>query len=526
MKKYFTAVVTTIVLLSNVHAQKMHEGAEIIFADLKLERSNHVFLIDAFRVNDGYIVFKKEPIRGPGGYHYFIEKFDRRMNSIQIHDVSKQFEDENYVIGSITKVGKTYFLFTTRKYKKQLKEELYVQTFNWKSGALSERNKLYTQLNEKKRNYINYEVRTSPDKSLLLLIIHPIYQKNELEKVHLTVYDDSMQEFWAVKNFKVDYLDKNYSIINTVLGNKATVHMLGRNFIKKDKKAGIKARSEYEVISIFEGDKRVEKLDQGERKFDDISLKITSDGSLILGGYYRIKGGIGIDGVFLFNLTNKGKVKSKTWDAFSTEFITAEYSEKHKMKMNIKEKKGLDLGITNLYLRDVIQHDNGEMSMVGEIYWVTTYTTTNSNGVSTTHTTHHYGDLIISRISTTGEVLRHVRYNKHHTFWGQYRLFDLNNELAILINGNRTLTMDVNLDEMSKKERKIISGTALLLAHVNKEGEEVHKMLLDYKKREYEGFGSYHLQNDIADVSDNEFIMITYCGKKKFGIARLKFDKD
>ncbi len=523
--------VFSMLISATAFSQKMNEEVNITFGDLKLESGGDVILVSSFKVEDGYLVLKKQPIRGPGGFNYYLEKFDNDLKSIKTHDVSEQFEDDKYVIDGILKVGKSYLLITTKDFPDQKKESLFSQTFDWETGKLSKPKNVYTQTYEGRRGRINYSLRTSYDKKSILLTIHPEVKKNEQEVVSFYVFNDNVEELWSEENITFEEKEKDYRIIDTELGDDDQIFLLGSKANRGDRKAGIpRSPSEYQLVTIKDEDKEIVKIDVGDKIIDEMSLTMSEDGSLFIAGYYRKKEGVGIDGVFLFTVNKKtGEIEDQAWDEFSQEFITADWSKRKIEKAEKKEEKGTDLGLSNLEFRSIIKHEDGSLSIVGEVFWITTTTYTTSNGGTSTKTTYHYGDLIISRMSGSGEFSNHARFDKHHTYFGAYTYFNLNNQVAILMKDARTTLYDFNKETVTRAEKKEMAGNALVLAEVSAEGEVIISGILDYMDPKYAGYRQHKTIRSESVVMNNddntEVFILTYFGKKKFGICRLNFEK-
>ena len=528
-----TIKISLVTLLISVTAfgQKMNKEVEITFGDLKLESGGDVRLVSSFKVEDGYLVLKKQPIRGPGGFNYYLEKFDENLKSIKTHDVSQQFEDDKYVIDGVLKVGGSYVLFTTKDFPDQKKESLFSQTFDWETGKMSKPKNIYTQTYESRRGRINYSLNTAYDKKSILLTIHPPVKKDEPEVVSFYVYDDNVEEMWSEENITFEEKEKDYTIIDTELGDDDQIFLLGSKANRGDRKAGIpRSPNEYQIVRIKDEEKEIVKIDVGDKIVDKMSLTMSEDGSLFIAGYYRKKGGIGIDGVFLFTVNKStGEIEDQAWDEFSQEFITADWSERRIEKAKKKEEKGTDLGLSNLEFRSIVKHEDGSLSIVGEIFWITTTTTTNANGGTSTTTTYHYGDLIISRMSGLGDFSNHARFDKHHTYFGAYTYFNLNNQVAVLMKDARSTLYDFDKETITKSEKKAMAGNALILAEVSAEGELNISGILDYTDPKYAGYRQHKTIRAESIIMNNdnntEIFILTYFGKKKFGICKLDFKK-
>ncbi|MCH2232075.1 MAG: hypothetical protein MK105_17190 [Crocinitomicaceae bacterium] len=511
-------------------AQRMNEEVEITFGNIELQKSSKVIIVSAFKVDDGYIVLKKEPIRGPGGYHYFLEKFNEDLKSQNTHDISEQFEHDDFVIDGIIKVANSYILISTKDFADVRKEVLYGQTFDWESGELSEPQKIFTQKYEKKRGGINYDLKTSSDDQLMLLTIHPPTKKGEKEAVTFEVYDSELERLYSEEDVVFEEEDKNYSINETLLGDNGNIYLLGTKYTPRNRKLGIAAGPiENEIITISDGSQENTEIKFDKKIVDDISMTISEDGTLYVGGYYRVMDGIGIDGAFLFEINKEtGEVDNELWDAFTREFITEGWSDRQVEKAKKKEtKKGKDLGLSNLEFRSVIKHDDGSISMVGEVFWITYHTSTDANGNTSTRTVYHYGDLVASKISKEGEFVNHGRVKKHHTYFGAYEYFNLNNEVAVLFMRKRTALYDFDKETVTKAQKKEMAGLALVLAQIQEDGSVLETGIIDYRDEKYERYRKYKLIRREGHLIENdgstEFMLLTYFGKKKWGICKLDF---
>jgi hypothetical protein len=521
----------TLLVSSNLYGQKMNKDVEVSFGDLKLESGGDPILVSSFKVDDGYLVLKKQVIRGPGGFNYYLEKFDKNLKSIQTHDISQQFEDDKFVLSRILKVGESYVLFTIKDFTEQKKESLFSQTFDWHTGKMSKPKEVYSQTYESRRGNINFNLNTSHDKKRILLTIHPLVKKDEPEEVSFYVYDDQIEEIWADKNITFKESEKYYTIIDTELGNDGQIFLLGSKTIPTERKPGaIRHPNEYEIVTIKDGEKTINKIDVGDKIISEITLSMSEEGSLYLPGYYRKKEGVGIDGVFLFTVNQKsGEIEDQAWDEFSQEFITADWSERQIAKAEKKEEKGTDLGLSNLEFRSIVKHEDGSLSVVGEIFWITYVTTTTASGGTTTRTVYHYGDLIVSRVSKDGDFSSHARFDKHHTYAGAYAYFNLNNQVSILMKDARSTLYEFDKETVTRDQKKEMDGNALVLAEVSQQGDVNITGVMDYTDLKYKGYREHKLVGNesviLRNDNNTEIFVLTYYGKKQFGIARLAFPK-
>ncbi len=284
MKK-LTLLFALLVLTSLGFGQKMHESVKIDEGALKLERSKDVRVVDIVKTPSGYVVFKKEVIKGPGGWNYYIESYDNDMNSVSTKDVTAQFEKDDYIIQGFIKLGESYVLITTKNFSSEKKENLYYQWLDWEDGSIGKPQLLYSQNYQKKRGAIDFEIIASPDQTSMLLTIHPPFKRGELELVNLYVFDDEVEMIWEYENFRMGKLDEDYIIKDVLLGNNGQVYFLG------SKKVEVPNSRDYdwvyEVTTLTDDIEEVQKIDPKDFYFDGLSLVLADDGTLYAAVYYR-----------------------------------------------------------------------------------------------------------------------------------------------------------------------------------------------------------------------------------------------
>ncbi len=528
-----TLITITLLLLGSFSfTQEEYKNVTVTFGELKLEKSKTVNIISAFKVDEGYIVFKKEPIRGPGGWRYFIETFDEDLKSISTTDVSQQFEDENYIIKTIIRVGNSYALFSIKNFKNESKDVLYLQTFNWESGKLSSPKKIHTKKYEgKRRGRLNFSAKTTINKQYLMYEVYAA-GKDKITRTNYKILNESLEEVWGVDNifFEVEK-GQIYGEINSIIDKNGTIYILGYRQVIRNRKAGIKqGKKEYEIAKITEDGVEIVKIDPKGHLLGNVQLTQTKDGKIFFGGYYLNEDVYGIEGVFLLTLDKESlEVEDEFWDEFTHDFITEGWSERKTKKAKKKDDKG-KLTLTDLYLRHVLRHDDGSISLIGERFWITTTTTTTASGGTTTHTTYHYGDLVVTRVSNTGELLSQSKYQKHRTHSGAYDVLSVGNNLFVLILEKKIKLIDKDIKLMDKKERKQYAGWSFAATKINAEGEQTPYMLIDYTDPKYAKFRRYNKVGNNSSIVRHdgkvELLVVTYKGSKQWAIGRFSFEKE
>jgi hypothetical protein len=112
----------------------------------------------------------------------------------------------------------------------------------------------------------------------------------------------------------------------------------------------------------------------------------------------------GLKGVFLAEISkSSGEVKQVITKEVGSDFFKEGLSEKDQKKVDKKLKKGKSLG-ENYKLRDIVQLSDGSYIMTAEERYRTEHTATSQNGGTTTYYIYHRNNILLTKLSPTGEI--------------------------------------------------------------------------------------------------------------------------
>ena len=490
----------------------------------------------AFKSKDGYIVLEKETIRGPGGFKYFIEVFDKDMNSQNVTNISEEIDEKNYRILEVVHFGEKFILVTSRKFKRESREETYIQLLDGITGSLDGRQIIYDQYYERRSLKVNFNFITSPNKKQLLVQLIPPNKRNEYQKFGFILYDDSLNKKWEKPTISIEVKDKYYSILDVLVNDTGDVYLLGKN-IENTRSMSFFGRRIYntsdnsvpfEILYFKDGELISNIIKLREVGLIDISLQFGKDNVLHGAGYYsNTVFGSKIDGALAITIDpNTGELSSVNREEFSKDFLSEGLSQRAQNSLSKKEEKGKDLGYTsNLKIKDVIQHEDGTVSLVGEVYYVVVVTTSSPNGGTTTTYYYHYDDIVVTRISSIGEILSNAKIRKQVTYGspiGHSIVFDLNNKLGAIFIDNRENLIEINAKSGYKSSNVRVKDKALTLATVSEDGKVTREGVVDYlDNKEHARDALYKMDYDAFVLENNEILLLTYFGKKQFGFLRI-----
>jgi hypothetical protein len=538
MKQILFSTLIILSSLSSGFAQKMSDDVDISWSNIGGKHKATVTVFGAFKSKDGYIILEKEVIHGPGGYKYFIEVFDKDMSSQKLTDISAEIDERNYKILDVIHFGEKFILVTSRNFAKESREESYIQLLDGTTGNLGERIVIYDQNYEKRYQKIDLNFTTSPNKKQLLVQLIPPHKRNEDQKLGFMLFDENLAKKWEKPNISIEVKDKKYAILDVLVNDLGDVYLLGKNF-KDAKLLGVflgggrvyKTTDNtvpFEILYFKDGELTSNAIKLSEIGLIDIALQFGKDNVLHGAGYYSNSVfGTRIDGVLAITVDpNTGELSSVKREEFSKEFLAEGLSYRAQDRIDKKEKKGKDVGYTsNLKIKDVIQHEDGTVSLVGEVYYVIIYITTTTNGGTTTHYEYHYDDIVVTRISSSGEILSNAKIYKRVVYskpYGHSVVFDLDNKLAAIFTDNRDNLIGTDANVTFKSSNVRVKDKAIALVTVSEDGKVTREGVVDYlDNKEHAKDAAYKMDSDAFVLEDNEVLLLTYFGKKQFGFLRI-----
>lgn len=520
-------------------SQETSENYTVTWARLGGEHKSTVFPLGICKSEDGYVSVVKETIHGPGGFKYFIEVFDNNMKSLSVNDVSEQIDEKLYRTEDVFQFGTHFVMVTSRTFAKEKREETYIQLIDSKTGQLSERQLIANLTYKLKVLKLNLDFVSSPDNKLLLArIIYP-FIPNQEQLVGFKLFDENLKLKWEKDNISLLVNNLRYQIDDVVVNNSGEIFLLGRNYTD----AKIRAiffydvfyktndnMAPYEILSFKDGELVSNKVKISEMGLLNFTIQVGKDNKLHGVGYYSIdQYNRQLDGVVSAAIDpNTGELSNMQRKQFDKEMLQSGLSDHAKKVMDRKESAGKNLGVSNdLQIKKVVQHEDGSLSFVGEIYRVIVVTSTNANGTSTTRYYYEYSDLIVSRIATDGsiqsiaKIFKKVTYNKPI---GHSIVYDNANKLVALfpdlrVNYFKSDTSAAYRDLPKELRRE---PNVLTCASVAADGTINRECVIDYAKVPEDCFDARAKGSDEnMFILGNEALLFTYYGKKQFGFIRV-----
>lgn len=498
-----------------------------LFTNLTNAQSKPEFELHFFEVEQGYdpviltyfeqengnfFILKKEPIKGPGGWRYYIEIRDHEMTKMDVKEISSKLDADNYIIEDLILLDNSLMILSSKLDNKNDSEVFYSQKIDLTTLDLSDRNEIYKITYEKKRKRPSFGFDISQNKSYIMVTITPPYKRKEEEKITLHLMNSDLQTIWKREDFSLKLKDKDYSIQKIFVGDNGKVYMMGQEV--NEMKDEI-----YELFVFTESDIISRKFDFEEEDIEKIGLGLNSKNQLILTSYFSNKETRGVKGIVytLFDGDDLSLVKNIQAD-FDDDLIL--YGSKPKSIDKAKkksEKKGYELGSYDLQIDHIILNDANEMTIIGQQFDIIITTYTDANGNTHTKTTYYYGSIYISKFSGDNTLIYNAKIPYVRTASRPITSYDWlikDNKVSVIFLDNGKNLFENHMQMEGVKPISKYKNNVLAYVTVENDGTTKREVLYDYVKENEKDFTIYEFNNDIHSI-----LMLIYKGKKVFNIG-------
>ncbi|MDQ3101382.1 MAG: hypothetical protein M3R08_08340, partial [Bacteroidota bacterium] len=431
----------------------------------------------------------------------FVQKMDINNKKVYQKLLPMEIDKDDHTLERAEVFGDRILVFTTFYDKKERSNQLYLRVFDEvdmkPQGRLQ---RIATITGESKRDRGNFDLETSPDEKSILISQQLPSEKGSKEKFKLMVYDQAMTPSWE-QEITLPYLDEEFMVKNMRIANDGSVIVMGIKYAEKKEarelRKDVKPSYEYHLLTYDSdgGTPEDHSLQVADKFLQDLTLNIGDEGDILAGGFYGLKGTSSIHGVYFMRLDRKTKaILHSNFKEFEKDFITAYMTEKEEKKATKKaEKKDEELEMVNYDLDDIIRRDDGGAVMVGEQYqfYVTTHTSTDSNGRTTTRTVYHYvyNDIIVVNIDPSGNIewAAKVPKRQHTTndggYYSSYAMAVKDNMIYLVFNDNGK---NLFIQPGQKIEEFRLTGKEALitLATIDGDGNVKREALLSPERRD------------------------------------------
>ena len=461
-----------------------------------------------------------------------ISLFDHDLNLVKSNQVELKFGSQKLKDPILEKRGSDFVMFTDYKDKKKEMTYSYIQTLN-KSSLTFSSPKIVEQISYKgfkKSESGNATVDVCEDGTYLLVESIPAKHKKEDYFFDIKVLDVDMEEVWLMEGIKATYGDKKIEKIKLYdeqFTNKGNYYRLVKHIDKtrKYKKGEIDYTFEMEVYKATQNEPLSFELGLDDNFITDINFEELDNGGLQFVGFYSHKG-FGQNGSFSIIVDENYEVVSTSIKEFPVDFIVQHSSKKAKKKAKKKEAKGKEIQLSSYVLDDIIENNDGSVTLVAEEYYTYTTTTTSSDGSTSTTTHYVYGNIILVKYNSEGNVewMELIPKRQHGVIGGYnsgYALMKLKNGNLVLVfndNPKNSFYEETGKFYTWKAAYKNAKYTDVVYYEITDEGKMSRHLI--YKGDEEEVISRPFVS---VEVAPNEMVILAQ-SKKTTKFVKLIFD--
>lgn len=407
-----------------------------------------------------------------------------------------EYSDAAMIDGKLT-------LFTYRHDKKDRSGMLYQQTVNTTTMMPNSDAKLVIEAEEGKvasgmfagyagrgqrSNALRsgFDITYSRDTSKILVYKQLPFDKEGPAKVMLAVYDKSMKQIWK-KDFALPYNDNLFSILDYSIDNSGKVYALGKLYNDKMKESrGGDVNYQLKLVAFDNNSLKPKDMNislSDDKFIRDAMLFIDKKGTLIVTGLYTKARYRGVAGSFYITADGGSmSVKTTSFKDLPVTVLTQNMSDRKASKVEDRIAEGKDVELASYDFDKVIFDDNGEVTLFGEQYYVTTHTVTSGNTTRTVYT-YHYNDILVVRVAADGTISWSKLVPKRQLTSGSTMLFSY---YATVRNGNVYVIYNDNFKNMDVVEEgrfKAFGGGegATVMVTFDNKGNSSKQLLVDGK---------------------------------------------
>jgi hypothetical protein len=262
----------------------------------------------------------------------------------------------------------------------------------------------YEEGSRKNKGGFNVAV-SSDDSKILVYSIFP-YEKGQVQKFRLQVYDNDLNELWN-NLVELPYNEELFEVAELKVGNDGNVYLLGKVYEDKhrEKKKG-EVNYKYHVIYYTKDNLNGydTPINTKNKFINDIAMTINSNNQVVCVGLYTSSFYDVSEGTFYLRIDSKThKNEVLTFKEFS------DLSEDNGKDSERKKKRKQSNAYRNYVFRRIINHPDGGVTVVAEQYNVIMVRTTTSSpggGTSTkTSFEYHYNNILVLKIDKNGKFL-------------------------------------------------------------------------------------------------------------------------
>jgi hypothetical protein len=480
---------------------------------IKTDDSGIPRILFAEQMNDGFLVLREQVYRGFRKRRFFIEKLDLELRNRMQTEITKDIDEQRFEIEDVIRVNNRVLVISSEFLRNDKSYVFYVQEVDFERLLLSDRLKIFNSENE--TGSLRFDVKFSPNEQKILFSFIPQKrvplvgrQENDYRYVVVMNADLSNIERSERIDMTVDKMD--FNINHTLIDDGGDLFFLGQKIA--DKKS---EDPSFALLHFHEGVLKMGKFIFKEGLLQNARIEFNPQGNVLLIGYYaeikRFNAGIGVVSTE-FDRSSLEHYNVR-FDLIKNDVMMNGLSERQKRKAEREIEAGRDLKLNREIVPiQFVRHPSGEISMIGEIQYLTYESSGVTQGGALNRIIYNYEHIFVTRIAENGKILWSVKIPK------MYRgSIDLIQSFEVLLNGEElNLVFNDNMDNFEpnpKRGTRYLSqrSTFNFLARVEVSASGTLKThnVLGYNAEPFNKINMLSMFTDVAKTNAQQLIFST-----------------
>lgn len=389
LKKYISLVIF-LALTSGLFAQTISARLDLGKRDAKPE-------FYEFSPVDGGLV-TLGPTSTVSNRYLGITKYDSNLKEEWSEKVLEQNGRKN--IDFVAVIGANIFVFVSEFFPQEGVIKTYYYGYDLAGKQTAEEALLSVYPNQKEQKVeLQYELSRNKRR---LLCYKNLQNKRESEEILFYLFDDE-GNYAQNGEISLKYPDNRFNVRQVRVSNQGNIYLLGRFF----RSANIKDADDFKYL-IYRYDTGRQQgeeiaIELGDRYISDLSFSLNNE-NIFVAGFYSNRGTDRIAGTVLQQINAEGQLVLNTAEAFDERFLA-----------NFLSSGQINRGseLRNFYLKDLILRSDGGVLMMAEKFYITHQSYRDFNGYWVDREIYHYEDVILTSVSSTGQIEWHAIVDKN-----------------------------------------------------------------------------------------------------------------
>jgi hypothetical protein len=470
-------------------------------------------ILFAEQMNDGFMVMREQVYRGFRKRRFFIEKLDVELRTKMQKEITKDIDEQRFEIEDVMRINNRVIVISSEFLRADKSYIFYVQEVNFEALELTSRIKVFETQNE--TGSLKMDVQISKNEQKILFSFIPVKRvplmgKQENDYRYLVMMNADLQTVVLSQRLDMTVDKIDFNIKHTLVDDAGNLFFLGQKIAdRKSEEPG------FALLRYKDGELKMGKFIFKEGLLQNARIEFNPDGNVLLIGYYaelkRFNPGIGVVSTeFDSETLDHYNVR---FDLIKNEVMMNGLSERQKRRAEREIAAGRDLKLN----RDIVplhfmRHPSGEISMIGEIQYLTYESSGVTQGGALNRIIYNYEHIFVTRIAQDGRILWSVKIPKMYRasidLVVSFEVLMHGEELNIVFNDNTD-----NFDPNPKRGTRYLSQRPnynyLARVELGSKGNIKTYNLISYGEEPYNRINMLSLFTDVAKTNKQQLIFST-----------------